>query len=74
MGLIDLKCDSFIWHLDSRKHVMRMCRGPFLVHSHMLAERVTLVDPSLYGELHPKLDVGLHSQMASSVFLSLQNE
>ena len=49
--------------------------GRFSVHSHMLsAGGVTLLDPSLYRELHPELNIGPCSPMATNVFLGLQNE
>ena len=37
------------------------------------AKGMTLLDPDLYGELCPELDIGPSSPMASGVFLDLQN-
>ena len=54
-----------------------MFGGPFLPCSHVLSVlsvgMVTLLDPDLYGELSPELDIRLHSPMTSGVFLGLQN-
>ena len=64
--------NDILRNLNSRR---RLLRGHFLVHGHVLStRRVTLLNPGLYGELHPKLDIGPYSLMASDVFLSLQNE
>ena len=48
--------------------------GVFSLRSHVLSVGgVTFLDPDLYGELCPELDIGPNSPMISGVFLGLQN-
>ena len=69
LGFLILKL-SFYNLLNRKKSV----GGHFPVRSHVLfPERVTLLDPGLYRELHPELNIGPHNPMASSISFDLQN-
>ena len=72
-------CDSRLWRHDMAIHATpqrshKMFEGLFSLLSHMLSIRgVTLLDPNMFGELHPELNIRPCSPMVTSVFLGLQN-